>query len=102
MLDVAEKQLIEDLGVKTENPHRDIEARCRVVSALCGLLDTRRVLVGDPLPGTLRPSQSKTFDLQRAIPANIISPAVTTSLAPPVTIEAKSQVVDIQGCEPPR
>lgn len=74
----------------------DYSARCSIVRTFCAVLEARRILVGDPLPGTLRPSKQTTFDAWKeaavpALPVPIsISQPVSSSISPPTTDTAPS------------
>ena len=106
MLDAAEKLLQSDL----EAAAGDFSARCSIVRTLCQVLDTRRVLVGDPLPGTLRPTRQTTLEMWRneatpALPVPVsISHATSASGIPAsgdATLDVQSaQVVDAEPIAP--
>ena len=59
----------------------DFSARCGIVRTFLQVLEARRILVGDPLPGTLRPSKPNTLEMWReqAIPA--LPASVSSSVA---------------------
>ena len=88
----------------------DYSARCSIVRTFCALLDTRRVLVGDPLPGTLRPTRQTTLEMWRneatpALPVPVsISHATSASGIPAsgdATLDVQSaQVVDAEPIAP--
>lgn len=76
----------------------DYSARCSIVRTFCALLDTRRILVGDPLPGTLRPSKQTTLEAWReaAVPA---LPCPVSISAPQATGEKPPEFAHTQSVQ---
>lgn len=97
LLDAAEKLLTKDLDAAAG----DYSARCSIVRTLCDILDTRRILVGDPLPGTLRPSKQTTYEAWKdaAVPALPMPVSISQAQASVVSHPTHDTSPSVQSAE---